>query len=261
MKLFDSHMHTPLCNHAVGSPLEYAHAAIETGLAGICFTEHIPFPDDADSHTRPRNSDIPEYLEIVDSARRLYAQRLEVRVGLEADFVPGLESHIEALTARHDWDYIIGSVHQIGPYIYGVAPEPSDLIEYWQAYYALVTRAAQSGLFDAIGHLDLPKRWVAPPANHLEYALPALDAIAAAGLALDFNTSGWRISALNEAHPTSALLREARARGIALVLGSDSHRPKDVGSNFDRALEWARDAGYSSVTAFKSRQRLDLEVQ
>ncbi len=254
MKIFDSHMHTPLCQHAVGSPLEYAQAAIDAGLVGICFTEHIPFPLDADSHTRPRNADLPEYLEIVDAARRLYAQRLEVRVGLEADFLPGLEPHIAQLTSRHDWDYIIGSVHQVGAYAYGVAPEPQHLLEYWRAYYDLVIQAARSGLFDAIGHLDLPKRWVAPPTNYLEYALPALDAIAEAGLALDFNTSGWRISALNEAHPTNALLLEASARGIGLVLGSDAHRPQDVGSKFERALELARAAGYGEVISFRERQ-------
>jgi histidinol-phosphatase (PHP family) len=254
MRFFDSHMHTPLCKHAVGSSLEYAHEAIGAGLAGICFTEHIPFPGDADAHTRPRNADLPEYLEIVDTARRLYAQRLEVRVGLEADFLPGLEPHIAQLTARHDWDYIIGSVHQVGAYAYGVAPEPQHLLEYWRAYYDLVIQAAKSGLFDAIGHLDLPKRWIAPPINHLEYALPALDAIAEARLALDFNTSGWRIPALNEAHPTNALLREARVRGIPLALGSDAHRPADVGSNFGRALELAQNAGYGEVVSFSKRQ-------
>ena len=31
----DYHMHTPLCGHAVGEPLEYAETALEVGLEEI----------------------------------------------------------------------------------------------------------------------------------------------------------------------------------------------------------------------------------
>ena len=36
--LFDSHMHTPLCKHAVGEPEDYAEQALAEGLKGIIFT-------------------------------------------------------------------------------------------------------------------------------------------------------------------------------------------------------------------------------
>ena len=40
--IVDYHMHTPLCGHAVGEPLEYAEAAIEIGLEEIGFSDHDP---------------------------------------------------------------------------------------------------------------------------------------------------------------------------------------------------------------------------
>ena len=32
---YDAHMHTPLCGHASGAPVEYAEAGLRAGLKGI----------------------------------------------------------------------------------------------------------------------------------------------------------------------------------------------------------------------------------
>ena len=39
----DYHMHTPLCWHAVGEPVDYAAQAVQVGLKEIGFSEHNPF--------------------------------------------------------------------------------------------------------------------------------------------------------------------------------------------------------------------------
>ena len=54
--LFDSHMHTPLCGHATGTPREYAQAALDAGLDGVCFTDHAPMPAWYDAPWRMRPS-------------------------------------------------------------------------------------------------------------------------------------------------------------------------------------------------------------
>jgi histidinol-phosphatase (PHP family) len=248
--LFDSHMHTPLCHHATGAPLEYAFEAAQAGLAGICFTEHMPLPHDADAHLRLRWDELTTYREMILHAKTQHT--LEVRCGLEMDFMPNIEAFSRQLLKQFEWDYIIGSVHRVDELGYGIAPHPERLESYWRRYYELVALAAGSGLYDSIGHLDLPKRWVAPPPNHLELLLPALDAIADAGLALDFNTSGWRIA--GEPHPTLEILRHAFQRKIPLVLGSDAHAPEHVGWQFADAVALAKQAGYSHVGAVKQRK-------
>jgi histidinol-phosphatase (PHP family) len=251
--VIDSHLHTPLCHHAVGLPLEYALAARQAGLHGICFTEHMPLPQDADAHLRLRWNELETYRAMI---AQIYAPPLEVRCGLEMDFIPGIEGFSSKLLKDFAWDYIIGSVHRVDALGYGIAPHPDDLQSYWRRYYELVALAAGSGLYDSIGHLDLPKRWVAPPPNHLELLLPALEAIADAGLALDFNTSGWR-GTVGEPHPPLEVLCEAHKRQIPLVLGSDAHAPEHVGWGFAQAVALAKEAGYSQVVAFQERR---LEV-
>ena len=238
--LYDSHMHTPLCRHAVGHPREYAQAALEAGLEGVTFTDHIPMPAWYDAPWRMRLDQLSEYVDMVRETRAEFAGRLYIGLGLEADFHPGTERFVEQVLAAHPWDYVIGSVHYIGAWgfdnpEYADEYERRDLGGLYRHYYALVEGAARSGLFDSIGHLDLPKKFGhRDPAG--KPALRVMDTIATLGLSLDYNTAGER-RAVAEAYPSPVLLDAAAARGIGLVLGSDAHRPAEVGYHFAAAAE------------------------
>ena len=76
--------------------------------------------------------------------------------------------------------------------------------------------------------------------------------VAAAGLALDFNTAGWR-KPVAEAYPAPDLVRAAAERGIPFVLGSDAHKPEEVGHRFADAVKEIRDVGGKVVT-FRGRK-------
>ena len=244
--LYDSHMHTPLCRHAVGHPREYAQAALDAGLSGVTFTDHIPMPAWYDAPWRMRRDELEQYVETVQEAQAEFAGRLHIGLGLEADFHPGTERYVEEVLEAHPWDYVIGSVHYIGAWGFD-NPEYADEYErrdvggLYRHYYALVEGAARSGLFDSIGHLDLPKKF-----GHRDpgsaAALRVLDTIAALGLSLDYNTAGER-KPVGEAYPSPALLEAAAERGIPLVLGSDAHRPAEVGHGFAQAAERILRAG------------------
>lgn len=256
--MFDSHMHTPLCKHATGTPLEYAQAALEKGLTGITFTDHIPMPEWYDGPWRMQLSELDRYIEWVQEAQQMYAGRLEIRLGLEGDYHPGTERFVEQVLQRHPWDYVIGSVHYLGAWGFD-NPEfiaeygRRDLTELYQQYYQLATQAAKTGLFDALGHLDLPKKFGhLQPA--LELAFEALDSVAAAGMALDYNTAGHR-KPVKEAYPSPSIVQEAVKRGIPFVLGSDAHQPAEVGFQFDQAVQELQNLGASIVT-FKNRQQV-----
>ena len=249
--LFDSHLHTPLCGHATGSPREYAQAALEAGLAGVCFTDHMPMPAWYDAPWRMRLDQLAEYVDTVREVQAEYSGRLTVRLGLEADFHPGTERFVERVLGAHDWDYVIGSIHYIGAWGFDnpefVAEyEDRDPGELYAQYAALVEGAARSSLFDSIGHLDLPKKF-GHRAPHDSALLRALDGVAEHGLALDFNTAGWR-KPVAEAYPSPALTRAAAERGIPFVLGSDAHKPEEVGFRFGDALAQIGEAGGRIVT-------------
>ena len=253
---YDSHLHTPLCGHATGTPREYAQTALDAGLTGLCFTDHMPMPSWYDAPWRMKLKQLPEYVAEIQAVQREFAGRLDVRLGLEADYHPGTERFVEKVLGMVEWDYVIGSVHYLGAWGFDnpefvVEYEERDLGGLYRDYYALVEGAARSGLFDAIGHLDLPKKF-----GHLDpdpvYALHALDAVAGQGLALDFNTAGWR-KPVAEAYPAPDLVRAAAERGIPFVLGSDAHQPGEVGFRFADAVKEIRDVGGRVVT-FRHRK-------
>jgi len=50
----DYHMHTPLCHHATGEPVDYARHASELGLTEIGFSDHSPMPRDDFDNWRMR---------------------------------------------------------------------------------------------------------------------------------------------------------------------------------------------------------------
>src|SRR5882672_11263776 len=109
----DYHMHTPLCGHAIGEPEEYARQAIKVGLKEIGFSDHAPLVSHVDPKITMSEEQLPLYLKMIESVKKNNKSRLTIKIGLEADFIPGYEEKTWAIIAGYDYDYIIGSVHFI----------------------------------------------------------------------------------------------------------------------------------------------------
>lgn len=254
--MYDSHMHTPLCKHAVGTPTQYVQAAKDAGLEGIVITDHSPMPTWFDPEVRMELEELPFYHALLERVRA-EAGDFYVGIGLEADYHPGTEYFVKRLLSSYDYDYIIGSVHYLGAWPfdnprYASEFEERDLRAVYRAYFKLVAEAARTGLFHAIGHLDLPKvMGYRPPEGYADLAEEALQVIAGEGLALDVNTAGWRKKA-GEIYPSPELLERARALGIPVVLGSDAHRPEDVAHRFADAVKLLKSLGYTQAVVFRS---------
>lgn len=248
-------MHTPLCKHAVGAPEEYVRAAREVGLAGVVMTDHNPMPAWYDADFRMSLEELPFYWAMMERIRA-EAQDLYVGIGLEADFHPGTEYFVRRLRQQYDYDYVIGSVHFIGAWpfdhpLHTADYDERDLREIYTEYFRLIVGAARSGLYHSIGHLDLPKKFGhVPQEGLLELAEEALQVIAGEGLALDVNTAGWR-KPVEELYPGPELLARARVLGIPVVLGSDAHKPAEVGHRFAEAADVLRGAGYLEAVVFR----------
>jgi histidinol-phosphatase (PHP family) len=258
--LFDYHMHTPLCGHAVGHPREYAAEAVRKGLKEIGFSEHNPMPAKFDDW-RMDLADFPEYLSLVEEARSEFPE-LPIRLGLECDFIPGKESWIRELATKADFDYFIGAVHYITPDWDVDNPlklarwKDQPVEEVWTKYFKAMTQAAGSGLFDFMAHPDLVKKFGHRPKGDLRpYYLESLDAIEAAGIAIEVSTAGLRKEVM-EIYPSKGFLEEAFRRNIPVLISSDSHAPAEVGYEFQMALKTVKGVGYRELCAFRKRERI-----
>jgi histidinol-phosphatase (PHP family) len=256
----DLHMHTPLCRHAVGEPVDYARRAVETGLTEIGFSDHSPMPRDDFDDWRMLDRQLDEYVAKVRRAQEAFPQ-LTIRLALEVDYLPGHEDWIGKLAARHPWDYFIGSVHYVSDSWDIDNPakisewKKRDAFAVWQIYFGRLTQAAASGLFDIIGHADLPKKFGIRPAQDCTPLYEKfLEAVAHARCALELNTAGLRKDC-KEIYPGRDLLRRAFQKDIPITFGSDAHAPGEVGADFETAIELARSVGYTETCRFKQRQQ------
>jgi histidinol-phosphatase (PHP family) len=261
----DYHMHTPLCRHAAGEPLELAAQAVKAGLHEIGFSDHNPMPEDDFDDWRMRAAQLDEYIAKVESARRAFPG-LTIKLALEVDYLPGREDWIRDLARRHPWDYFIGSVHYVSETWAIDNPhrisewKNRDPFEVWSLYFERLAMAAQSGLFDIIGHADLCKRFCFYPRQDCTPLFERfLQAARKHGVAIELNTAGLRKDC-KEIYPGPAFLRLAQGFGVPITFGSDAHAPLEVGMNFTEAVQLARAAGYTHCSRFARRRRTLVKI-
>ena len=259
--LYESHCHTTLCKHAFGTTDEYAEAALARNFKGITFTCHCPLPDGFSANVRMTPGQFDQYIAMVAATRDAFAGRLDVRLGLESDYYPGVENWLEKLHASVPLSHVLGSIHyQVSDYrklFY-----TGEILSYQKLYYDHLALSAESGLFDTLAHPDLiknesPADWdferLRPDIEH------ALDRIAATGVAMELNTSGL-LKALPEMNPSPSQLALMQERGIPVVIGADAHVPSRVGDGYVTALRLLENAGYNEVSYFMDRQRQTVPI-
>ncbi len=237
--------------------------AVELGLPELGFAEHLTPARFADEGCGPDQGRLDEYVAAVRAIAAAYPQ-LRVLAGIEADYLPEAADETLALLAAYPFDYVLCSVHFVDGFCFD---EPDDLEadgwrdvdRVWRRYYETLIEATQTGAFDVVAHLDLPKMWgFRPSADMSGLEHDALAAIAAAGMAIEINTSALDRYPVAEMFPSASLLRRARAAGIAITFGCDAHRAAEVGSHFAQALELARAAGYESFLRLSDGESVAL---
>ncbi len=259
--LYETHSHTPLCKHAVGLPHEYAEVAYRRGLHGLMVTCHNPMPPDFSPRVRMGMEDFDDYLRMVFRARQDWRGRIDVRLGIEADYFPGYERWVEHQLQLADFQYVIGSLH---PQLDEFKDRywTGDALAFQRTYFRLLADSAETGLFDCLSHPDLvknetPDDW--QPELILDDIRAALDRIAKTGVAMELNTSGLN-KTIPEMNPFPQMLVEMRRRSIPVVIGSDAHQPQRVADRFLVALDLLQTCGYEKVSFYVNRTRRDIPI-
>jgi histidinol-phosphatase (PHP family) len=212
-----------------------------------------------------RADQLDEYVEKVRRAQHEYPA-LIIRLGLEVDYLPGHEDWIRDLAALHPWDYFIGSVHYISETWDVDNPEKlskwkeRDHFEVWSLYFERLTLAAESKLFEIIGHADLPKKFgYIPKQDCTPLFEKFLAAAKKADVAVELNTAGLRKDC-KEIYPSANIVQLANKMGVPITFASDAHAPNEVGMNFTEAIALAKGAGYMQYCQFTQRKRTIVEI-
>jgi histidinol-phosphatase (PHP family) len=243
----------------------YRAAAEARGIGELGVSEHVyRFVQALDVWQHPlwrefARDDIDAYCEFV-------LEQTDLRLGIEADFVPGTEDRMANLLQERDFDYVVGSVHFLRDHaldmddytVWGAGRSPEEI---WRTYFQTLGEAARSGLFDILAHPDLVKVWGRarpdrpfPDGDLRRYYELAMDGIGESGIAIEVSTAGLR-KGVQEMYPAPAFLQMCVEAGAPIALSSDAHRPEDIGADYDQALELLDGAGVRELCVFERRVR------
>jgi len=240
----------------------YRTAASERGISELGVSEHVyRFKQALEVWRHPfweryAHDDLDSYCEFVRG-------QTDLRLGIEADFVPGAEDRMANLLQARDFDYVIGSVHflregAVDMDDYSVWDAGRSVEEIWRRYFQTIGEAARSGMFDVLAHPDLVKYWgperPLPEGDLRRYYELAMEGIAESGIAVEVSTAGLR-KRVKELYPAPAFLQMSLEAGAPVALSSDAHRPQDVGADYDRALELLDGLGVRELCVFERRVR------
>lgn len=237
--LANYHTHTYRCRHAVGEDREYVEKAIERGLQVLGFSEHVPMPffDGHESRFRVPYALLEDYVNSVLALRAEYKDRIDVRLGFEAEYYPDLfESMLEALRP-YPMDYLILGQHfndsaetVYNPYM----PLDEGALK---TYVDRVAAGMETGRFSYVAHPDLfhfdgPEEVYRREMGRLCMRAKALD------IPLEINILGMREG---RCYPNDRFWTVAAELGCRAVLGCDAHDPNDVGEpeQLREAMEFA----------------------
>lgn len=262
MERIDTHTHTWMSRHGIGTVDEVVRAALAQCMTTVALTEHLPLPQEVDDGTFAMEpSRMEEYLADIEQARLMYRD-IEIITGIEIDWRFGAEEYLLDWVERYPFELLLGSVHMLSyadgshwefdhpGYAEGWNERGEQ--EVWEEYLELWLQAIRSKVpFDVMTHPDLPKKLDHKPNfDPTGFYTVMTDAAAEAGVMIEVNTSGL-YTPVKELYPAPELLKMFCEKGVPCTISSDAHDPKNVGRGFKAACEALKAAGYTQVTVPK----------
>lgn len=263
--LLDCHLHTADFSCDSKETLQaYIARARELGLHAICTTEHVDFDPQDYCYGY---YDYARHQEQRACVRAQPVDGLNVLVGVEVEYQKQFEAQVREFLSGAEYDFVVGSVHFAqGRSIFERSFFDAPECERYPAYLDEVLHAAQSGLYDVIGHLDIVKRYGVrhygpfDPARYADVIDAILRACVDTGTGIEINTSGWR-GPPQEPFPTLPVLRRYHELGgEVLTVGSDAHAAGDLARHIPDAIALAQAAGFRAITLFVDRKPTWLPI-
>jgi len=260
----DLHNHTPLCNHATGTPIEFLQKAIEQKIDIFGFSDHAPIPNNFDSYYRMSLSQIKNYENEILNLKEQFNDKIEVLLGYEVDFFKDKNLIYEEIL-NANVDYLIGSVHFLDNWGFD---NPKFLAEYknkdidkiYEDYFDAINHLAKSGYFQIVGHLDLIKVFNFLPKKDIRIiAKEAIKTIKKYNLVVEINSAGLR-KPVKEQYPSNKLLELILEYNIDICFGSDAHSIEQIGFKSDGMIQLAKKIGFSKQIYFKNKEKVKVNL-
>ncbi len=259
------HTHSTFCD-GKNTLEENVLAALKKGFKILGFSSHSLYPFYTESNMLV--ADFSKYCDEIKKLKEKYKDKIELRLGFEADYIPGITFPRFDFYSEFNPDFLIGSVHFIYQKdgIFAVDDTPEKLFAMLEKYYKddgkkLVgdyfeaeREMLEKGDFTVIGHADLIRKFNEKHAffdENAEWYKRELKnlakAISKAGVIAEINTGAMSRGWTTKPYPSEYFLALLRKENVPVTLSSDSHSAENLDFGFDLALSCAKKAGYKEI--------------
>jgi len=285
MRLWDYHTHNSRCNHAQGSILDYVKSAIKKNLIELGISDHAPgdilpiLPQFENcKHYSMSINDFPEYIREIYFLSSKFKSKIKIRCSTEISFSSSevLKTQEKALEPYlNKFDYIIGAIHIIhwegvGAWSFNIPHQSKSNLERYGAnkiisgYYKMLKEMVKSDFIDIVAHFDNFKYMFAPDEptyteDIWQIIYNVMDIIEKTGKVVEINTSGI-LKGLSNHFPSDDIVKELIQRNIPLTLGSDAHKPEQVGFMFEDFIIKAKKWNLTELYQFKKREKHPVKI-
>jgi histidinol-phosphatase (PHP family) len=260
----DYHIHTDFSCDSDATMIEMCRSAIEKGIPEIGFSEHFDLMPQEECRNYLQ---VDAFWEDLLECRRAFRGSLIIRAGVELGEPHHFKDEVADLLNQYPWDYSLASMHWVGSgniFYPEFFEQPAEQV--YRPYFLELARMAAEAEFDVVAHFDMVKRrgfdayGVFDPCDYENEIRNVLKTLAEKDRALEVNTATLR-RPVKELCPGVTILKWFKeAGGKWITLGSDAHRPDQVGYGLLQALAMLRSAGFEYLAGFEARQATPIQL-
>lgn len=259
------HSHCTFCDGR-STMEEFVKFAIAKGIKSYGFSSHAPLP--FYTYWTMNFDDFKDYKSEFERLKGVYGAEIDLKFGLEVDFINNCSSAQSQFFKENQFDYLIGSIHYVdqlpnGDYwcVDGEFDEfeaglkllyNGDIHYAAQRFFEMTNKMIELGGFDIVGHLDKIafngarcSKFNGKDKNYVNQVGETLQLIKDKGLILEINTKS--LSRIGVTYPHQNYFPIINELQIPIIVNSDCHYPTNVIDGFEQIFKVLSESGFKTV--------------
>ncbi len=261
----DYHIHSDTSSDNKIKPKEIYEEAEKKGIKDVCVTCHHE-PSEV-MKNEFKQSLTKEKLDAIrkDVSELNKKGTVKMHLGVEMSYTEAEEEYIRQYLKENKFDFVLGSIH----YVLGIkiaevknrdkVKDPDALMK---EYFRLLKKAISSRLFDVIAHIDICKLMVPEP-NHAVWTAEWKDVARLLHdnhVGFELNTSHVKYKP-GDIYPSQNILNILTGeKEQVITLGSDAHKPEDIGRMLNEAEIMLKQLGVKNIYKFEHRTPIKVTI-
>lgn len=244
--------------------------AIVLGMDEICFTDHVDYcmkkvyiaeRDEVIDNQDSIYDYVGDYYKNLLYLQDKYTDKISIKIGQEFGVQKQVLNKFEKLYKSYDYDFILMSIHSINGEALWLPnfKEGRNQVDYNLQYYEELYNLVKSFKhYSVLAHLDVINRNDENEPLDFQIIKPLVAEILkqaiSDGKGIELNTSSARFG-VKETTPSRDILKLYKDLGGEIItVGSDTHRPGQLGVGFKENIDVLKSIGFEYICTYNKQK-------